>query len=730
MRRWQSTLARLSAVAMLASLLALVGNSSAQATSQAWTAVQLTGMAQAQNVLTTPAGNAVVSCSYYNTQNAIKVVNADGSSGATYAHLSSGGLDPDACDGVTAVGVDGTIFTVAYDSSTNAYYLAAYKNGSGLWATSLTASCSWNFPKSIMVGNDGNVYAAIENQGMCSSQGRRLRGFNSTTGASLFDVGLGNTQSLRYNGLLPYANGLVVSWGTQFRYFDYSGNEQSSSAEITLASGELIVRVVGGTGGRVFAMVAKNQSTTSTCPYSQVLSRIVALNASGDVWQYNAPACWAPGELDSTPSNGVSYDAVDDAGNVQLYALNASGVQAWLLPYTPSTGNDGVHNFNISGIATYADNNGNVVVQQRYRSMDGQRYGVQVSVLDGGTGRRKAVFYTDELTAEKSFNAVYLGLASGRIYLIARVCDNGSCNGNVDPYLYAVNAPGIGMDFPRASALGQVSQPPAAEKEYVALGDSFSSGEGVPPFDSASTSNGCHRSTRAYAQLLNASPSQSLALQAFVACSGATTGNVLNGQNGENPQVNSLGTSTDIVTITIGGNDIGFVDFLIACVNPLTNCDTTSAAYATAMDKITNDLPDSLDGLYTGQDGIQDRVGTGTRVLVVGYPRVVPYDDSLLTCGILSADERTAARQAITGLNTAIRDAVTRAGSQFEFVDANAIINGVRVSPFATHEYCSDDSYFNGIGTAVADPSYAMHPNVAGQAAYEQLVSHYLATHP
>ncbi len=282
------------------------------------------------------------------------------------------------------------------------------------------------------------------------------------------------------------------------------------------------------------------------------------------------------------------------------------------------------------------------------------------------------------------------------------------------------------MDFPRAAALGQTPQPPAAELKYVALGDSFSAGEGVPPFYADSATDGCHRSTRAYAELLDADSNLSLSLQTtgFVACSGATTTLVMNGQNGEDPQINALDTDTQLVTITIGGNDIGFVDFLVACINPATSCDTGSAAY---LDKITNVLPGNVDSLYSH---IKSKIGSATRVLVVGYPRAVPYDDSLLTCGILTSGERTAARNVIAGLNSAISAAVSRAGSQFEFVDADAIVDGVRISPFAGHEYCSSDSYFNGLEITTKDPHYVMHPNVEGQQAYERLIGGYLANHP
>ena len=73
--------------------------------------------------------------------------------------------------------------------------------------------------------------------------------------------------------------------------------------------------------------------------------------------------------------------------------------------------------------------------------------------------------------------------------------------------------------------------PPA---KSVFMGDSFSSGEGVSPFEIGTDAGGvneCHRSPLAYPRLLQGD--LDLGLTAFVACSGATTDNVLHGGNAE-----------------------------------------------------------------------------------------------------------------------------------------------------------------------------------------------------
>ena len=126
-------------------------------------------------------------------------------------------------------------------------------------------------------------------------------------------------------------------------------------------------------------------------------------------------------------------------------------------------------------------------------------------------------------------------------------------------------------------AIGAPVASAATSATYVALGDSFSSGEGNPPYESGTDtlSDTCHRSSQAYGSLLavyrgysaNGLPSSSFA---FPACSGAVTHDLFyaNYQNaGEPAQLSALGPATQKVTLTIGGNDIGFTNILSACLD-------------------------------------------------------------------------------------------------------------------------------------------------------------------
>jgi lysophospholipase L1-like esterase len=99
------------------------------------------------------------------------------------------------------------------------------------------------------------------------------------------------------------------------------------------------------------------------------------------------------------------------------------------------------------------------------------------------------------------------------------------------------------------------------------MGDSFSAGEGT--FDYLPPVDPCHRSPLAYGPLLDADVLRASDPPAFVACSGAITSDLYQPSHGvtsEPPQLAALSESTRTVTLTIGGNDVGFAAVATACI--------------------------------------------------------------------------------------------------------------------------------------------------------------------
>ena len=226
---------------------------------------------------------------------------------------------------------------------------------------------------------------------------------------------------------------------------------------------------------------------------------------------------------------------------------------------------------------------------------------------------------------------------------------------------------------------------------YVALGDSYSSGTGTRDY---SLSSGCQRGPYAYPALIKADrPNTTLT---FVACSGAKTTDVLNNQ------VGSLSASTNIVTITIGGNDAGFSSVITQCAYPLVSCNSN---IATAQSYISNTLPGRLDSVYSQ---IRTRAPNAT-VVVLGYPRLFMGVDCNAGT-FFSTDEMTKLNATADLLKNVT--AARAAAHGFTFKDA--------IPSFTGHAVCSSTEWLNGLSNPIGD-SY--HPNRTGhRSGYEALV--------
>lgn len=181
-----------------------------------------------------------------------------------------------------------------------------------------------------------------------------------------------------------------------------------------------------------------------------------------------------------------------------------------------------------------------------------------------------------------------------------------------------IRASVVTLALAAVAALGAAGPASAADSAaaggYVALGDSYSSGVGAGSY--LSDSGDCRRSTNAYPYLWQAANSP--ASFDFVACSGATTSSVASSQLGV------LSASTSLVSVTAGGNDVGFADVMQDCV--LSSEATCISSVNNAVSQMNNSLPGSLDSLY---DGIRARAPQA-QVVVLGYPRFYKLAGELL----------------------------------------------------------------------------------------------------
>jgi lysophospholipase L1-like esterase len=250
-------------------------------------------------------------------------------------------------------------------------------------------------------------------------------------------------------------------------------------------------------------------------------------------------------------------------------------------------------------------------------------------------------------------------------------------------------ATGWAVSLLLAVTAGVGSVPSAAQAaaeivDYVALGDSYSSGVGT-----VDASGSCGRSPSSYPSLWAADhPS---AVLHFDACGGAKTDDV------RTLQLANLTGDTDLVSITVGGNDVGFSPTLSVCTAGTDAvCEQQVASARTAIAQV---LPGALDATY---QAIR-QAAPNAAVVVLGYPRLF---DPAASCpeGSLSVGKREVLNAAADDLTKVIADRAQAAG--FTFVDVRP--------PFAGHEICTPEAWINDVSQDRPADSY--HPNADGYA--------------
>jgi lysophospholipase L1-like esterase len=241
----------------------------------------------------------------------------------------------------------------------------------------------------------------------------------------------------------------------------------------------------------------------------------------------------------------------------------------------------------------------------------------------------------------------------------------------------------------------QGRQAPRTSGQYVALGSSFAAGIGLGPREPGSPLV-CMRSTGGYPQRLARMSGLSLV---DMTCSGSTTEHILRGgQLFLGPQIAAIGPATRWVTVTSGGNDVGYIGDLVLAGSgagrllarlgkkgpkPLAERDfgRVEANLAEIVAEVRRRAPDA-------------------KVVIVSYPPVLPPRG---TCAMLGVDAKTAdlSRDVASRLRRVTQDAAEGSGALF--VDMATLGAG--------HDACSDTPWINGARPRTGTP---FHPNAAG----------------
>jgi hypothetical protein len=245
----------------------------------------------------------------------------------------------------------------------------------------------------------------------------------------------------------------------------------------------------------------------------------------------------------------------------------------------------------------------------------------------------------------------------------------------------------------------------ASAATYTALGDSYASGPLIP--NQSLNPLGCLRSDHNYAHLTAAAKGLTLT---DVSCSGATTNDMTEAQNvepGPNPpQFNGLSSSTGVVSVTIGGNDIGFSEIIESCItyNPFsTPCkdkydpgghDQLAERIAAAAPKVAAVL-----------QGIHAR-SPNARVFVVNYPDILPSGSGCWPTVPLSFGDVPYLHATEERLNAMLATAAATNGATL--VDW--------YTPSIGHDSCKSSSTRWVEPVIPGELAYPVHPNKAGMA--------------
>lgn len=272
-----------------------------------------------------------------------------------------------------------------------------------------------------------------------------------------------------------------------------------------------------------------------------------------------------------------------------------------------------------------------------------------------------------------------------------------------------------------AAQVSDPTTPLAADQlsdiDYVAMGDSYSAGPGLP----VQTDPSCRRSSNNYPSLL----AQRLAVASFtdVTCSGARTLDITADQARPDgvpvpPQLEALDRDTDLVTLSIGGNDESVFNSIV-----------TTCPQVAAEDPTGSPCRDALAGSDTDAeqrqtDRIASRVAAIVRtirqrapqaqVVVVGYPAIFPASGPCEQLPFAEGDVVWAA-QVVEAVVEGMREAADNAGVRF--VDLRAAS--------AEHHVCSEQPWVTGV-TPSASGADAWHPVPRGMKGIAEVVQRQL----
>jgi len=362
-----------------------------------------------------------------------------------------------------------------------------------------------------------------------------------------------------------------------------------------------------------------------------------------------------------------------------------------------------------------------------------------------------------------SFTSVSAGLTSGTVNFSPAIPPGGHAYFSLEEALATV--PPFDLE---------PGPPVPAGIRYIALGDSYASGEGNPPFLPGTAGNGdnCHRSSVAYPELLPLATSLNITSHESRACSGARRHDVLFGSNTEPSQLNYLSSTTQLVTVQVGGDDIEFADVLKDCITGIsptilkthgnadcrntpaqnpdtgakTNLDGREQALIADLGKTSSTLCQTSGGfvscsprLATLYYEIALASAPHVHLFVLLYPHLFTTTPSRGGCtvgygGNISYNNMQWINHGVDLLDNEINSEINTAraaGVDVTAVDPRALFDNGGTSSPGGHGVCTKAPWIYDIKLRGGNPGpYSFHPNPNGQEAFERATLQAIKNHP
>ncbi|MBW0115570.1 SGNH/GDSL hydrolase family protein [Pseudonocardia abyssalis] len=275
----------------------------------------------------------------------------------------------------------------------------------------------------------------------------------------------------------------------------------------------------------------------------------------------------------------------------------------------------------------------------------------------------------------------------------------------------------LGVVLATPAGAAPAESPFAAEPlfdSYVALGDSFAAGPLIPL--QTGTPAGCLRSNRNYPTLV----AQTGRVPDFrdVSCSGGRTDDLFAPQVtqlGTNPpQLDALGTDTAGVTLSIGGNDIGFATIISECATrsprePLGAACRDFFTGSDGSDELAARIDDTAPKVGDALAAIAER-SPDAEVYLVGYPAILPEGAGCFPVVPFSAGDVAYLRDTEKALNAMLAEEAAAAG--VTFVDT--------YERFIGHDVCTLPGTKWIEGLVPTSPAAPVHPNALGMLSMAQ----------